>query len=172
VSSLADLAEGRFEPLLDDGGADPARVRRLVLCTGKVYYDLLKGREDAKRDDVALVRIERLYPFPAAELQAALNRYSRDAELVWCQEEPRNMGAWRFVRERFLDADVDTGGRRPRYAGRTASAATAPGSLKVHLAEQAALVREAVSGLEGGDAGRSQRVEAAGAGGVQGSRAS
>jgi 2-oxoglutarate dehydrogenase E1 component len=149
VSSLAELAEGRFEPVLDDRGADPARVRRVVLCSGKVYFDLLKARVDARRDDIALVRVERLYPFPAAELQTALDRYPRQAEVLWCQEEPRNMGAWRFVRERFLDGDLEAAGRQPRYAGRPASAAPAPGSLKAHLAEQEALVGEALgeSGL-------------------------
>jgi 2-oxoglutarate dehydrogenase E1 component len=144
VSPLADLAEGRFEPVIDDRAADPAPVRRVVLCSGKVYFDLVKAREDAKRDDVALVRVERLYPFPAAEVAAALARYPGTAEIVWCQEEPRNMGAWRFVRERFLDGDVEAAGRAPRYAGRAASAAPAPGSLKVHLLEQDALVREAL----------------------------
>ncbi|HYN03164.1 MAG TPA: multifunctional oxoglutarate decarboxylase/oxoglutarate dehydrogenase thiamine pyrophosphate-binding subunit/dihydrolipoyllysine-residue succinyltransferase subunit, partial [Vicinamibacteria bacterium] len=121
VSPLAELAEGRFEPVIDDAVADPARVRRVVLCSGKVYFDLLKAREDLKRDDAALVRVERLYPFPAAEVQAALARYSPQAEIVWCQEEPRNMGAWRFVRERFLDGDVEAAGRSPRYAGREES---------------------------------------------------
>jgi 2-oxoglutarate dehydrogenase E1 component len=144
VSSLAELAEGRFEPVIDDASADPAGVRRVVLCTGKVYFDLLKAREEAKRDDLALVRIERLYPFPSAELGAVLGRYAPDAKVIWCQEEPRNMGAWRFVRERFLDGDVAGGGRQPRYVGRAASAAPAPGSLKVHLAEQDALVKEAL----------------------------
>jgi 2-oxoglutarate dehydrogenase E1 component len=144
VSSLAELAEGGFVPVLDDPGADPARVRRVVLSSGKVYFDLLKAREDAGRDDVALVRLELLYPFPAAALRVALARYSASAEIVWCQEEPRNMGAWRFLRERFLDGDVDAGGRTIVYAGRAASAAPAPGSLKVHLAEQEALLREAL----------------------------
>ncbi len=130
--------------MIDDRAADPARVRRVVLCSGKVYFDLLKAREGVRRDDVALLRVERLYPFPSAELQAAIARYSPQAELVWCQEEPRNMGAWRFVRERFLDGDVEAGGRQPRYAGRAASAAPAPGSLKVHVAEQEALVRDAL----------------------------
>jgi 2-oxoglutarate dehydrogenase E1 component len=143
VSSLQELAEGRFQPVLDDRGTDPGQVRRVVLCSGKVYYDLLKAREDAKRHDVALLRVERLYPFPAEELQATLAR-APQAEIVWCQEEPRNMGAWRFVRERFLDGEVAAGERVPRYAGRAASAAPAPGSLKVHLAEQEALVREAL----------------------------
>jgi 2-oxoglutarate dehydrogenase E1 component len=109
-----------------------------------VYYDLLKAREDLKREDAALVRVERLYPFPAAEIRAALGRFAPQAEVVWCQEEPRNMGAWRFVRERFLDGDVESGGRSPRYAGRAASATPASGSLKVHLAEQEALLRAAL----------------------------
>jgi 2-oxoglutarate dehydrogenase E1 component len=143
VSSLAELAEGRFEPVLVDPGADPGRVRRVVLSSGKVYFDLLKAAEDARRDDVALVRLERYYPFPAADLAAVFGRFP-GAELVWCQEEPRNMGAWRFVRDRFLDGEIEAGGRLPRYAGRAASAAPAPGSLKAHLAEQEALVREAL----------------------------
>jgi 2-oxoglutarate dehydrogenase E1 component len=149
VSPLRELAEGRFEPVIDDGTVLPERGRRLVLCTGKVYYDLAKAREDARRDDVALVRLERLYPFPAAEVGATLSRFAPEAEIVWCQEEPRNMGAWRFVRERFLDGDLEAAGRQPRYAGRPASAAPAPGSLKAHLAEQEALVGEALgeSGL-------------------------
>ena len=95
---------------------------------------------------VALVRVERLYPFPADEVARALGRYPQDAALVWCQEEPRNMGAWRFVRERFSDGDVETAGRGVRYAGRAASASPAPGSLKVHLAEQEALVKLALEG--------------------------
>jgi 2-oxoglutarate decarboxylase len=142
VSSLPELAEGRFEPVLAD---EPrASVRRVVLCTGKVYYDLLKAREDGGRGDVALVRLEQLYPFPAAGLQSALARLPAGAELVWAQEEPRNMGAWTFVRERLLDGEVDAGGRGLRYAGRAASASPAPGSLKAHLAEQERLVREAL----------------------------
>ncbi len=146
VSSLEELADGAFEPLLDDTRVDPGAVRRVVLCAGKVYYDLLKAREEARRDEVALVRVERLYPFPADEVARALGRYPQDAALVWCQEEPRNMGAWRFVRERFSDGDVETAGRGLRYAGRAASASPAPGSLKVHLAEQEALVKLALEG--------------------------
>jgi 2-oxoglutarate dehydrogenase E1 component len=144
VSGLENLAEGSFEPVLDERRVGPARARRIVLCTGKVYYDLLKGREDSHQDDVALVRLERLYPFPAADLAAVLARYAPQAEIVWAQEEPRNMGAWRFVRERFLDDRVDPVGRTPAYTGRAESAAPARGSLKAHLAEQEALVREAL----------------------------
>jgi len=146
VSSLEELAAGRFQPVLDDAGADPARVRRVVLTSGKLYYDLLKGKEDARADHVALVRLEQLYPVPAAELLATLGRYSPEAELVWVQEEPRNMGPWRFVREQFLDGVVADPGRRvPRYLGRDASAAPATGSHKVHLLEQEAVVRQALA---------------------------
>ncbi|HVQ28935.1 MAG TPA: 2-oxoglutarate dehydrogenase E1 component, partial [Vicinamibacteria bacterium] len=123
---------------------DPAAVRRVVMVTGKLYYDLLQGRETAGARDVAFVRLEQLYPFPAAELGMVLARYPQ-AELVWAQEEPRNMGAWRFVRERFLDGEVpDSSGRLPRYIGRGHLAAPAPGSHKVHVAEQEAIVREAL----------------------------
>jgi 2-oxoglutarate dehydrogenase E1 component len=142
VSSLLELAEGRFEPVLGDPGVDPGRVRRVVLCAGKVYFDLVEAREKWGHFDVALVRLEQLYPFPAVALQEALARYAPGAELVWVQEEPRNMGAWRFVREDLLEGKIDVGGRGLGYVGRAASASPAPGSLKVHLAEQAKLVRE------------------------------
>ena len=143
VSSLEELADGRFEEVIDDR-LDPARVRRVVMTSGKLYYDLLKAREDARRPDVALVRIEQLYPFPSQALGSVLARYPQ-AELVWAQEEPRNMGAWRFVRERFLDGDVAAGGRALRYAGRKESASPAAGSHKVHLLEQEALLKAALA---------------------------
>jgi 2-oxoglutarate dehydrogenase complex dehydrogenase (E1) component-like enzyme len=144
VSSLAELAEGRFEPVLDDAAANPGRVRRVVLVAGKLYYDLLKAREDLKRDDVALVRLEQFYPFPAAELGRALVRYAASTEIVWAQEEPKNMGAWRYVREQFLDGPMRELRRLPRYAGREESASPAPGSHKVHVAEQDAIVADAL----------------------------
>jgi 2-oxoglutarate decarboxylase len=144
VSSLAELAEGRFQPVLDDPDVDPGGVRRVALCSGKVYYDLLEGREAERRSDVALLRLEQLFPFPSDELGEALGRFPAEAELVWVQEEPRNMGAWRFVRESVLDGLVEIGGRPLRYVGRAPSAAPAPGSLRIHLAEQEALVREAL----------------------------
>ncbi len=144
-SPLSALAEGRFEEVLDDAAAEPARVSRIVLVTGKLYYDLLKAREEKKVGDVALVRLEQLYPFPMEALGAALARYPETAELVWAQEEPRNMGAWRFVREEFLDrASGVASGRVPRYIGREASASPAPGSLKAHNEEQEAIVEAAL----------------------------
>jgi 2-oxoglutarate dehydrogenase E1 component len=144
VSSLEELADDAFRPLIDDPAADPALVGRVVMCAGKVYYDLLKAKEEKRRSDVALVRVEQLYPFPG-ELGQVLARYTPSAELVWCQEEPQNMGAWRFVRERFLDGEVSAGGRLPRYAGRKASASPAAGTLKAHNAEQETLVADALS---------------------------
>jgi 2-oxoglutarate dehydrogenase E1 component len=144
VSPLQLLAEGRFDEVLDDAAVDPARVHRVVLTSGKLYYDLLKGREERRGDGVALVRLEQLYPFPAAPLARALHRYPPTAELVWAQEEPQNMGAWRFVRERFLDGAVPGAGRPPRYIGRVPSASPAPGSHKAHVREQEALVEQAV----------------------------
>jgi 2-oxoglutarate decarboxylase len=145
ISELTDLAGGSFVPVLEDEAADPARVRRVILTSGKLYYDLLKAREERRADHVALLRQEQFYPFPARELVRALGRYSLSADLVWAQEEPRNMGAWRFVREWFLDGEVADPGRRvPRYVGRVASASPAPGSHKVHLLEQEAIVAQAL----------------------------
>jgi 2-oxoglutarate dehydrogenase E1 component len=144
VSSLADLADGRFQPVLDDD-AQGGRVRRVVMASGKLYYDLLKARDDKRGDGVALVRLEQFYPFPAEALSGVLERYPRSAELIWAQEEPRNMGAWRFVREQFLDGHVrGAEGRAPRYVGRPASASPATGSYKLHVQEQEAILEDAL----------------------------
>ena len=143
VSDLAELAEGRFRPII--GEQDPLKpankIRRVILCSGKVYYDLLQKRRDAGIDDIAILRIEQLYPFPAAELAELLAPYT-SADIIWCQEEPRNQGAWRQIYEWLapaLPAD-----KKPQYTGRAASASTAAGYLKMHNAEQAALVSEAL----------------------------
>jgi 2-oxoglutarate dehydrogenase E1 component len=144
--ALRELAEGAFQEILDDATADPARVRRVVLCTGKLYYDLQKAREDERVSGVALVRLEQLYPFAAAQLSLVLQRYPGTADLVWAQEEPRNMGAWRFVREQFLDGAVPAAeGRALRHVGRSASASPAGGSHKTHVAEQEAIVAQALA---------------------------
>ena len=122
-------------------------ISRVVMCSGKVYYDLLEAREAAGLNDVYLMRIEQLYPFPARALIAELGRFPQ-AEMVWCQEEPRNMGGWTFVEpniEWVLD-HVDARFKRARYAGRAASASTATGLLSRHQYEQKALVEDALTG--------------------------
>jgi 2-oxoglutarate dehydrogenase E1 component len=149
VSTFDEIANGAFRPVLDDaafaaGGANG--VRRVVLASGKLVYELLAAREKAGRVDVAIVRVEELYPFPGEEIGGALARYPADATLVFAQEEPMNMGAWRFVREQFLEGNVPGAGtERPlRYAGRRASASPAPGSHHVFALEQEALVADAL----------------------------
>jgi 2-oxoglutarate decarboxylase len=144
VSTLQDLAAGRFLPVLGDQSVDPAMVRRVIITSGKVSYDLMKERETRGARDVAIVRVERYYPFPAKELAAALQTYPITAEIVWAQEEPANMGGWRYVRERFLDGDIEGFAHRPPiYVGRDASASPAPGSNKVHVREQDELLAKA-----------------------------
>jgi 2-oxoglutarate dehydrogenase E1 component len=120
------------------------KVRRVVLCSGKVYYDLLAARREAGIDRVALLRLEKLYPFPDKVLALELNRFPK-AEIVWCQEEPKNMGAWTFV-ESYLEwvlAQVGSKAKRARYVGRAASAATATGLMAKHLAQLRAFLDEA-----------------------------
>ena len=113
------------------------KIRRVVLCTGKVYYDLLEEREKRGIDDIYLMRVEQLYPFPLKALVNALSRFKK-ADVVWCQEEPKNMGAWSFV-EPYIEWVLGQCGskvKRPRYAGRPASAATATGLMSKHAATQ------------------------------------
>jgi 2-oxoglutarate dehydrogenase E1 component len=113
-----------------------------VFCSGKVYFDLLKARRKDGLREVVLVRIEQLYPFPTEEYEAALNRYPNAREVVWCQEEPQNQGAWYQIRHRLQEV---VGGRRQvLYAGRAPAAAPATGITKIHETEQAALIHAAL----------------------------
>jgi len=147
MSKLADMGPGTsFHRVLADRdpAIDPAKTRRVVLSTGKVHFDLAKYRSENKIADVALIRVEQLYPFPFNTLAKELGPY-KNAEFVWCQEEPENMGAWHFVDrkiERVLSG-LDVKGKRARYVGRSEAAATATGMLRRHNAEQARLVAEA-----------------------------
>jgi len=148
VSPLAEFGPGSaFQYVIPeaDAIAPNEKVKRVVLCTGKVYYDLLAERRDKKVDDVAIVRVEQLYPFPKLSLGKALAQY-RNAEVVWCQEEPENMGAWTFLDRRIeaVLSEIDIKAKRPRYVGRVGAASPATGTAKIHQAQQEALVREAL----------------------------
>ncbi|MEO6807863.1 MAG: 2-oxoglutarate dehydrogenase E1 component, partial [Isosphaeraceae bacterium] len=141
ASTLDDMARGRFQEVIDDT-VDPERVRRVVLCSGKVYYDLLKRRKAAGQErDVALIRLEQFYPWPADALKAALGRYHAAREWIWAQEESQNMGGWSFVAPRLNDLML---GIHFDYIGRDASASPATGTKSIHEREQAELVEAAI----------------------------
>jgi 2-oxoglutarate dehydrogenase E1 component len=151
VSPVADLADGAFYEVLDEPTAPPtavtvdaAKVKHVLCCSGKVYYDLIAERERRQQSDVAIVRLEQLYPFPIKQLQAVFARYPQAQDVVWVQEEPRNMGAWTFIHEHL--PSLLQGQQRLRYAGRNAQASPAVGFQKVHQQEQTALLNLALAG--------------------------
>ena len=145
VSDLAELAAGWFRTMIDDpGAASPQQVRRVVLCSGKVYYDLHERRKDEGITDVAVVRLEQLYPFPADRYTSILDRYQGAREIVWCQEEPQNQGAWYQIRHRLQESLSPS--RTLLYAGRAGAAAPAAGVYGLHVAQQQALVEAALRG--------------------------
>ena len=143
VSQVQELTGGGFREVLDDGAVEPDRVTRVVFCSGKIYYDLLAAREERAAGHVALVRIEQLYPFAEEQISDTLARYPVTADVMWAQEEPRNMGSWRFMHER-LQALLDATGRVVAYAGRRESASPATGSGRRHQQEQAEIVAAAL----------------------------
>ena len=144
VSALAEFSAGTFQRVIDDANvADPAAVSRVVLCTGKIYYDLVAARgQQNDSDKVALLRIEELYPFPTAELQAVFNRYPAAKQFYWVQEESQNMGAWSFVQphlDELLPAHCEL-----NYVGRDEAASPATGSGHLHENEQREIVEQAL----------------------------
>jgi 2-oxoglutarate dehydrogenase E1 component len=145
-SRAADLVEGRFEPVVDDARAakHASRVRRVVACSGHIWAELEADKRRAQADDVAVVRLEELYPFPREAVLEILERYSRAEEVIWLQEEPRNMGAWPFV-ERHLRELV--GERALRYVGRPERASPAEGWAAAHAAEQSRIISEILEGV-------------------------
>jgi 2-oxoglutarate dehydrogenase E1 component len=144
TSRVDALAEGRFQPVLDDpvAASYQDQVRRVVLCSGKVYYDLLAAAAGADRSRIALVRLEQLYSFPEEELRTMFAAYRNLAEIVWVQEEPRNMGAWQYVEPRLLA--VVPPGIGLQYAGRPDRASPAEGYPSAHAAEQKRITEEAL----------------------------
>ena len=148
VSSLDELANGSFQRVIPDTTSKSGnKLRRIVLCSGKVYYDLVE--EAAKRgvNDVAIIRVEQLYPFPRVEVTAQIDKYPATTEVVWCQEEPMNQGAWYQIQHHLLACIGDQ--HSLHYAGRVRSPAPAAGHLNTHIAEQAALVEQALVAAPG-----------------------
>ena len=143
TSALDELCDGEFQPLIgDNSGVAPTSVKRLILCSGKVYYDLAQAREEQQLDGIAILRIEQLYPFPADHLLRQLRRYAKATDIVWAQEEPLNQGAWDQIKHRFQQALGAT--RKLYYAARPASASPAVGYLALHLEQQKNLVTAAL----------------------------
>jgi 2-oxoglutarate dehydrogenase E1 component len=143
-SSLATLSDGSFRPVLDDSGAAREQVTRLVLCSGKVYYDLVGHELREHSGNVAVARLEQLYPFPVKDYAGLIRSYPSLREVVWAQEEPQNMGAWRTIRHR-LEEPLRAVGIPLKYAGRPWRASTAEGYPTAHLVEQDRIAREALT---------------------------
>jgi 2-oxoglutarate dehydrogenase E1 component len=151
VSTLADFSQSQFQEVIDDveltSDSSKSAVKRVLLCSGKVYYDLATERTNRKNKDTAVIRVEQLYPWPAPQLKAILAKYKNAKQYVWVQEEPRNMGAWNFVFGTWsggLDTFGSAVGNKPIiYAGRDTGAAPAVGSPKVHEKEQKAILEKA-----------------------------
>ncbi len=147
-SALSDLANGRFEVVLPEvEDIDAAKVKRVIACSGRVYYDLLAARTERKADDVAIVRIEQIYPFPHKAFAAEIKRYPNARDIVWCQDEPQNQGAWFFVQHHIHENMLE--GQRLAYAGRAASASTAVGYYAKHAEQQKELIATAFGKLKG-----------------------
>ncbi len=145
VSAFGDFTAGGFTEILDDSlVADPAAISRVIFCSGKIYNDLLAAREERQAGHVALVRVEQLYPFDSIQARHILQRYPAAAEVVWAQEEPRNMGPWRVIRE-SIQPLLDETSRELRYVGRPESASPATGSAKRHQQQAAGILNDALT---------------------------
>ncbi|RDI00526.1 2-oxoglutarate dehydrogenase E1 component [Caldimonas thermodepolymerans] len=149
TSPLSEFTKGEFRTVIGETHAeiDAAKVKRVIICSGKVYYDLVKKREEKKAGDVAIIRVEQLYPFPHKAFGAELKKYPNATELVWCQDEPQNQGAWFFV-QHYIHENM-TEGQRLGYAGRPASASPAVGYAHLHQEQQKALLEQAFAKLKG-----------------------
>jgi 2-oxoglutarate dehydrogenase E1 component len=157
VSSFIDMGPGtQFHRVLEDHADLPGsgllklkdpKITRVVLCSGKIYYDLLEAREERKQDDTYILRVEQLYPYPNDAVIRHLSRFKKLERVVWCQEEPKNMGAWTFIAPLIEEtlAEMKSPATRPVYAGRDPSAATATGLMERHLKQQAALIEQALT---------------------------
>ncbi|TVR18307.1 MAG: multifunctional oxoglutarate decarboxylase/oxoglutarate dehydrogenase thiamine pyrophosphate-binding subunit/dihydrolipoyllysine-residue succinyltransferase subunit [Balneolaceae bacterium] len=143
VCNVEQLATGAFRSFIgDESVEDTSTIDRIVICSGKVYYDLLKAKEEKEKNNIAITRMEMLYPLPDKDVKNYLTELSKVKEIVWCQEEPKNMGSWTYVMPRLTD--LLGKGQKLRYAGRQSSASPAAGQKKIHDAEQERLLNEAL----------------------------
>jgi 2-oxoglutarate dehydrogenase E1 component len=143
VSSVSELTDGKFQHLIDDKTENKSIVKRVVLCSGKIYYDLLEEKIKSNKDDVAIVRVEQIYPLHTQLLAHILNAYSNATEIVWSQEEPKNQGVWSFICGDLIELSNN---RKVIYSGRIASASTATGSAKIHEKEQKRVIEQTING--------------------------
>jgi 2-oxoglutarate dehydrogenase E1 component len=147
VSGLTELAKGSFQTVIPEvDQLDAKTVKRIVACSGKVYYDLLVGRRERRADDIAIIRVEQLYPFPHKQFAAEMKRYPNAKEVVWCQEEPQNQGAWYQTRHYFVENMRED--QKLSYAGRPSSASPAVGYAAKHIEQQKALVEQALGKMK------------------------
>ena len=148
ASPLSEFTKGGFQTVIGESKALKAdKVKRVIACSGKVYYDLVKKREEKGADDVAILRVEQLYPFPHKVFAAELKRYPNATEIMWCQDEPQNQGAWFFIQHNIHENMLE--GQRLGYSGRAASASPAVGYSHLHQEQQKALVEGAFAKLKG-----------------------
>ncbi|MBP0628958.1 MULTISPECIES: 2-oxoglutarate dehydrogenase E1 component [unclassified Cupriavidus] len=148
VSPLSDLAKGHFETVIgEQEELNAGKVKRVIMCSGKVYYDLVNTRKEREANDTAVIRLEQLYPFPHKAIAAELKKYPNATEIVWCQDEPQNQGAWFFVQHYIMENMTD--GQKLGYAGRPASASPAVGYYAKHNEQQKALLEAAFAKLKG-----------------------
>ena len=148
-SPLSDFTKGEFKTVIGEVNSEinPEKVKRVIACSGKVYYDLVRSRTENKKTDVAILRVEQLYPFPHKAFGAEIKKYPHLTDVVWCQDEPQNQGAWFFVQHYIHENMVD--GQRLGYAGRPASASPAVGYAHLHQEQQKALLEQAFGKLKG-----------------------
>jgi 2-oxoglutarate dehydrogenase E1 component len=151
ASPLSEFTKGSFQTIIPENKEEvnkkADKVKRIVACSGKVYYDLVKKREEKGHDDTAILRVEQLYPFPHKAFSTELKKYPNVTEVVWCQDEPQNQGAWFFVQHYLHENMMD--GQRLGYSGRAASASPAVGYSHLHQEQQKALVEGAFGKLKG-----------------------
>jgi 2-oxoglutarate dehydrogenase E1 component len=148
-SPLADFTKGEFKTVIAEASAEivAEKVKRVVVCSGKVYYDLVRSRTERKAPEVAILRVEQLYPFPHKAFAAEMRKYPNASDVVWCQDEPQNQGAWFFVQHYIHENMAD--GQKLGYAGRPASASPAVGYAHLHQEQQKTLLDQAFGKLKG-----------------------